>query len=138
MGKIYSEAEEVLMCMGPDPNGCADSLGSLFEDINLMLDGTIPQISGNWNSFPAADVENPLVHDDRWKAFRVLLDHAWFWRDWVVQEASLAKKAHFLWGDTCIEWLRLMRAYTWGYERVGPSINVWIPEAHTNVYTFRY
>lgn len=138
MGKIYSEAEEVLMCMGPDPNGCAESLRSLFEDINVMLDEIIPQISGDWNSFPPADVKNPLVHDDRWKAFRVFREHAWFWRGWVVQEASLARKAHFLWGDTRIEWLHLMRAYTWGYERVGPSINVWMPEAHTNVYTFRY
>lgn len=138
MGKIYSEAEGVLMCMGPDPNGCADSLRSLFEEINLMLDGIMPQISSDWNSFPAADVDNPLVHDERWKAFHVLLDHAWFWRGWVVQEASVAKKAHFLWGDTRIEWLQLMRAYTWGWRRAGYRINVWIPDAHTNIYIGRY
>lgn len=121
MGRVYSEAERVLICLGSDQDNHAAALQSLVQDVDLMVKTTLSKISGDWNSFPAPGHREPLVLDKRWQALEAVVYHSWFWRTWVVQEATLAREACFIWGDVHISWLPLMRTWFWGWERVGPA-----------------
>lgn len=46
----------------------------------------------------------------RWLAFIELLDHPWFDRAWVVQEAALVSRTTVIYGDMRIPWEILITA----------------------------
>lgn len=114
MGKIYSQATRVLICLGSDQtDGCAQQLQSLVHDFNRMFQRTLEKITDDYDSFPFPDDDDPLLSDPRWQSCVSLEKHTWNDRGWVVQEAGLAKDALLLWGKAQIPWLWLLRIITW-------------------------
>lgn len=120
MGKIYSQAVKVLICFSPDQTGgCAQQAHDFLHDVNNTFERTLEGISGDWDSFPMPEDDEPLISDPRWSSWDSLVSQPWFKRGWVVQEAGLAKDALLLWGRARIHWLWIQRLMVWGSLRLG-------------------
>ncbi|KAF6808833.1 ankyrin and het domain protein [Colletotrichum sojae] len=113
MSRIYSRAEQVLVCLGGDPEDSAPEAASLVRDVCSRVLATYPMIDLSPGSFPDPPVDGSLAHDPRWPSVALLLATDWFKRGWVVQECGLARAAVLLWGSSEIPWVAFMR--TWLY-----------------------
>lgn len=111
MGQIYSKAEKVLLCIGPDHADDAEQASRLTHDANAMILATFKVVGYSPGSFPYPKHGEMLETDSRWTSFAAMLEAPWFRRGWVVQESGLAKNAVILWGDSQIPWDSVMR--TW-------------------------
>lgn len=140
MSKIYSQAMRVLICFGPDrTGGCAQLVQSFLHDINEMFEDTLPEIRGDWDSFPLLDDDDSLLSDSRWSSWASFVRQPWFKRGWVVQEAGLARDALLFWGPAWIHWLWVQRAMAWHIRRsrrrqVIPAS----ADLHISIYAIRY
>lgn len=124
MGKIYRFAKSVLIYIGSDDDSHGAAVISLLEDVNRMIKDTCQQIDMSWNSFPEnTGKETPFLEDPRWHSLHVFVSESWFDRGWVVQEAALARRAQVIWGQTLLEWDKLMRLYVWFTTRGGQIYN---------------
>ncbi|EAT87824.1 hypothetical protein HBI56_118160 [Parastagonospora nodorum] len=120
MGKIYRFAKSVLIYIGSDDDSHGPAVISLLEDVNQMIEDTCQQIDMSWNSFPEDSAEEtPFWRDPRWNSLHVFVSQSWFDRAWVVQEAALAHRAQVIWGQSLLEWEKLMRLYIWFTTRGG-------------------
>lgn len=113
MGKIYSNALRVLICLGNDNEGHARKAMSLIKDVSDMVAKTLTECEQTYNTFPHLAPDDPWFQDDRWPAYNCLLWRPWFDRGWVVQEAALAQDAVFLWGEAECGWIPFMDTQTW-------------------------
>lgn len=115
MGELYSSADRVLLCLGKDPDYLeeAESVASLLRDTDSLVFTKLREIAIDWDTFPETEANNPLLADERWAAFRALLEQPWFERGWVVQEVWLGADVRVLWGESEFDWLSLVRAYSW-------------------------
>ncbi|KAL9618267.1 MAG: hypothetical protein Q9160_006978 [Pyrenula sp. 1 TL-2023] len=113
MGRIYSTAKRVLICLGPDPKGHAECVASLLAQLDKYILETAKDCNYVINSFPYPESSDPIFSDPRWSDYKVMAEHPWFERGWVVQEAGLAAEAALLWGAKSIPWPSLMRVATW-------------------------
>jgi hypothetical protein len=113
MGSIYSEAQRVLICLGPDDVGCAPRAVSLIKEVNQMVEAQFRKTKFRPNRFPYPDENDPLLVDERWPFVRRMVTRPWFSRGWVVQEAGLAREAMILWGGVECPWFVLLRAIIW-------------------------
>lgn len=93
MGKIYSNASRVLICLGKDEEGHAPKAMSLVKDVSNMVAKTLPECEQAYDSFPDLDPDDPWFQDDRWPAYNSLFSRPWFDRGWVLQEVALAQDA---------------------------------------------
>jgi hypothetical protein len=80
MGRIYTEANIVLVYMGEDRNGRAADVASLLRDYGPILarPGATAELMQLWRlgCSPAQDV--------RWQALRAVMGMPWFRRAWVL------------------------------------------------------
>lgn len=113
MGKIYSNASKVLICLGNDDEGQAQRAMSLVEDLSDMIAKTLPECEQKYASFPWLAPDDPWFHDDRWTAYNSLTFRPWFSRGWALQEAALAQDAVVLWGEAECSWMTLMDTQIW-------------------------
>lgn len=117
MGKIYSNAYRVLICLGKDDGGNAQKAMSLVKDVSDMVVQTLPECEQTYGSFPWLNPNARLLQDDRWPAYHSLLSRPWFRRGWVVQEAALAKDVVVLWGEAECSWISFMDTGIWANQR---------------------
>lgn len=113
MGKIYSSASRVLICLGNDDKGHARRAMSLVEDLSNMIAKTLTECEQTGDEFPHLAPGDPLHKDDRWPAYSSLASRPWFGRGWVLQEAALARDAVILWGDAECSWISFMDTQLW-------------------------
>uniref|UniRef100_A0A8H7KEA7 Heterokaryon incompatibility domain-containing protein n=1 Tax=Bionectria ochroleuca TaxID=29856 RepID=A0A8H7KEA7_BIOOC len=113
MGDIYLRAERVLIYLGAHDYNLAKEAISLISDINTTK--LLEIASKDDVAIPFAQNDDPIIADERWKAFFLMLRQIWFTRGWTIQEAWLAQNAVVLWGENDLEvpWLDLVRAYLW-------------------------
>jgi hypothetical protein len=99
MGKVYENAEEVLVWLGRDSEGIAEDCFNLIRETNEYLDHQL-EIYGSTLDMPIITKASPISLDkSRWNKVRTLCDMPWFRRLWVVQEAALAKQCTLLLGN---------------------------------------
>ncbi|KAH8763895.1 heterokaryon incompatibility protein-domain-containing protein [Hyaloscypha sp. PMI_1271] len=99
MGKVYENAEEVLVWLGSDSEGIAEDCFNLIRDTNEYLDHQLEIYGRPWD-MPTITKASPISFDkSRWNKVRTLTKMPWFTRLWVVQEAALAKQCVLLWGN---------------------------------------
>jgi hypothetical protein len=99
MGKVYENAEEVLVWLGNDSEGIAEDCFNLIRETNEYLDHQY-EIYGSIRDMPRITKASPISLDKlRWNKVRTLTKMPWFRRLWVVQEAALAKQCTLLWGN---------------------------------------
>lgn len=113
MGKIYSTASRVLICLGNDIEGHAQRAMSLVKDLSNMIAKTLHECGQTYNSFPYLAPGDPWLQDDRWPAYKSLLCRPWFSRGWTLQEAALARDAVVLWGEAECSWISFMDTEIW-------------------------
>lgn len=113
MGKIYSSASRVLICLGNDDEGHAQKAMSLVKDLSNMIAKTLHECGQTYNSFPYLAPDDPWFQDERWPAYSSLLSRPWFHRGWVLQEAALARDAVVLWGGAECNWSPFMDTQIW-------------------------
>jgi hypothetical protein len=85
MGRIYEEADTVLVWLGPSSDGL-ERVDVLFKE---LLHSTQLQRKGHIAGL------NQILE--------TLLSRPWFWRRWIVQEVLLAKQATLLCGNHTID-----------------------------------
>ncbi|KAJ3493563.1 hypothetical protein NLG97_g4653 [Lecanicillium saksenae] len=99
MGKIYSQAEKVVIWLGPAMNG---------SDLAIAhLPGLLKWAASLRSSFRVPGQPLQLPEDvpvEAVAAFGHLYTRAWFNRAWTVQEVFLAKTKTFLCGGRLVEW----------------------------------
>ena len=117
MGRIYGTAKQVLICLGPDPEGHAKAAGSLVAQMDKFILRVAKDCNYASNSFPWPDTNDEILSDLRWADFGVMVVQPWFRRGWVVQEAGLAAEAVLLWGATAISWPSIVRVSAWASGR---------------------
>ncbi|KAF6814341.1 ankyrin and het domain protein, partial [Colletotrichum plurivorum] len=123
MSRLYSRAEQVLVCIGWDPEGRAPEATSLVEEVCSRVLATYPTIDLSPASFPDPQANDSLARDRRWDSLALLIATDWFKRGWVVQEGGLARAAVILWGSSEIPWLAFMRTWLYAerlYKTAGP------------------
>jgi hypothetical protein len=99
MGKVYENAEEVLVWLGRDSEGIAEDCFNLIRETNEYLDDQY-EIYRGIRDIPTITKASPMSFDkSRWNNVRTLIKMPWFTRLWVVQEAALAKQCTLLWGN---------------------------------------
>lgn len=135
MGEIYKKSTCTLICLGPSYHGHASIVEGLLTDVDERMQSVFGRANFDWsvNSFPFPDKDDPLLSHSGWTSFGILLSQPWFRRGWVVQEAALGPDAVVRWGDTNIDWLKLMRTYIWCIRRALklPSFErLWLSKLH--------
>ena len=99
MGKVYENAEEVLVWLGSDGEGIAEDCFNLIRKTNEYLDHQVV-FYGDFRDMPTITKASAISFDkSRWSKVRTLVKMPWFTRLWVVQEAALAKQCTLLWGN---------------------------------------
>jgi hypothetical protein len=143
MGHIYRHASRVLIYMGSDHQGHGPQVCSLLDTICTTIDGILPIIKDDWNTFPYPEQNDGIFTDLRWESLRLLLEETWFSRGWVVREAGFAQDGQVYWGNCEFSWNSLMRTCNWLYKRgaktlYATGIDRKIPLAHIEVFEDRY
>lgn len=128
MADIYSQAKQVLICLGPDNDGHAERAFSFIRDVNIMVEDNL-RICESWDSFPNLPLTHSLLHDTRWESFRAFTKHPWFYRGWVIQEATLATRAEVFYGRLKCDWLHILRIFTWKVKRIGSAFEKYNPNS---------
>jgi hypothetical protein len=126
MGKIYEQAKQVLVCLGPDPDGGASDVAAL-----IMENADLVSRYGSVEEMPILPQDDPVFDDPRWKAVATMTNCVWFTRTWVVQEVGLASNPRALYGDVEFSYHDLMTLATW----VTRCASHLTPRANVDFYT---
>ncbi|KAG8532915.1 uncharacterized protein KY384_002793 [Bacidia gigantensis] len=95
MGSIYSQAQMVLIWLGPNDHEDTERARALIDHMTTyrMRDQETPPTLQEARDYFTM-IERPL-----WNAFAGILRRPWFERVWVIQEAANASKGLFIVGD---------------------------------------
>lgn len=104
MGRIYSNAKQVRIWLGPPQPD--DAL------VNKSLKELIVKGYAQLGSDPATHMFFPKLKHGGWEALEAFLNRPWFSRVWILQEAILASKAMVAFGEFQYEWKVLVLALT--------------------------
>lgn len=118
MGRIYSQALRTLICLGLKSRGDAPVAMEILHEVNALVKNQLRGLERHKASERTSELPFPGKHDlvlqdPRWKSVRALMEHPWFDRAWVVQEATLAEDARVLWGSSEIDWVVVLRVLYW-------------------------
>lgn len=115
MGQIYQRSRCTLICLGCSSQRWPREVAALISNVEKMMDEILddPGFSGDWDSFPYPEADDPLLSDKRWKSWEKLVNEPWFERGWVVQEAALGPECRVLWAGEDIPWLSILRVEHW-------------------------
>jgi len=121
MWKIYSQAREVRVWFGPDPDGCANQVIEILENLRNRAE----QVAERSNSTTSELLSNTVIYVDaqrgvpslanlksfaeefstkRREGFYNFLRHPWFRRAWIVQEVVMSNNAVVYWGASSVPW----------------------------------
>ncbi|KAJ0116046.1 Heterokaryon incompatibility protein 6 [Diaporthe amygdali] len=140
MAGVYSQATQVLICLGPDDDDHAERAFSFIRDVNRVIEDQLRSCHG-WDSFPEVPLTHPLLHDTRWESFSAFTKKAWFYRGWVIQEATLAPKAQVIYGRLNCDWSHVLRIFTWKVRRIESAFEKYNPNSlvlHIDSYQSRF
>jgi hypothetical protein len=77
-----------------------------------------------WDIFPYLEERDVFLRSQEWGFVEALNRNEWFERGWVVREASLARQAVVVWGDTVLQWNDLIRTAIWCGTRAKKDMNM--------------
>ncbi|KAI1449829.1 heterokaryon incompatibility protein-domain-containing protein [Annulohypoxylon stygium] len=108
MHAIYRQATEVWVWLGPGSSGSEDAI-ALLPQIAAVGESAFARIT----EFPKPTLESeglPSFSSPVWTSVYELIDHPWYSRVWIVQEAALASRIKVLQGKHEISWTMLDKA----------------------------
>lgn len=103
MGKIYGQADEVILWIGPASEDSSVAMDFVHEINTTMLsegEEINPDLyKYSMNKF-SANPKNQL----KWEALSSLCDRMYWKRRWIIQEIALAPRCIIQCGDTVLDW----------------------------------
>ncbi|KAF4997561.1 hypothetical protein FGRMN_3766 [Fusarium graminum] len=93
MGDIYKSARQVIVWLGE----AADNSHLVFEHLKDSLDESLD--------------DPPVVTESKRRAWNALVKRPWFFRTWVIQEISLARRAVIMCGKDSTLWRNLEQGW---------------------------
>lgn len=118
MGKIYEQANRVLIYLGNDDEEIAEDCFKLIRETNEYFDKQF-EIYGctsqnDLHKIPRIVPNGPICSDKtRWSKVNKLVDLPWFTRVWVLQEVGLAATAVLLWGSQGLNFSEIVELALW-------------------------
>jgi hypothetical protein len=114
MALIFSNAQQVLMWLGPDPQNLArDAIELMGMIVPIWSDAVTSQIRTFLSDEQLHARGLPARSDPRWKALGNFFDNPYFTRIWIVQEVRVAQKWTMLWGNSIIDFDGLLKSVAW-------------------------
>ncbi|KAI9692699.1 MAG: hypothetical protein M1820_009450 [Bogoriella megaspora] len=115
MHNIYSRANEVWVWLGTGREDSKEAIALLprIAEVGKEVNGDSMQKS------PRPTLESkglPGLSSPMWQTVYSLIYNPWFFRLWIVQEASLAKRVRVLYGSNEVDWKELEEAVDLGTE----------------------
>lgn len=113
MDKIYTNAEQVVVWLGEPgflTKGAPSSFAALPDDIDRIYFSELFNFRGMEGVFSLKTWESWVPMAKRWLPVVGVLNHAWFSRVWVLQEAILARDLTFFHGREEIKLERIKTA----------------------------
>lgn len=112
MGRIFSRAEQAIMCLGPDLNNYAPRVVPFFQE---LLQSRMRPLSHGTAISDGRLLEDglPELSSIKWTALRDLLQVPYFERVWIIQEVMLGSSKFILWGSKELLWEDLVAVLTW-------------------------
>jgi hypothetical protein len=101
MGHIYSNAEQVVVWMGPVADDIAFAAAASLTLISKACRAVTDGKSYVYTDYKDVKIPQEEYDTIAWDALHQLFSQRWFRRIWCVQEVRLAKQAKVLWGDSC-------------------------------------
>ena len=132
MGQIYAVGERTIIHLGIDPDGHAEAVASLLEEITQGIEDQGGSLIDS-RFVPQLAMDDPLSVDQRWRSYQIMVAHDWFSRTWTVQEAALGDDPYILWGTTKIPWLRVTGINQWLLSKarhVWFHLKPWLNDVH--------
>ncbi|CAG5184830.1 uncharacterized protein ALTATR162_LOCUS11103 [Alternaria atra] len=132
MGRIYAVGERTIIHLGTDPDGHAEAVASLLEEITQQIEHQGGSLIDS-RFVPQLAMDDPLSTDQRWKSYKIMVAHDWFSRTWTVQEAALGDDPYILWGTRKIPWLRVTGVNQWLLSKarhVWFHLKPWLNDVH--------
>lgn len=141
MGPIYNRARRVLIHLAGDDGGHAHRAATFVSEKVAV----IRQMPGDGLAtapYPSAEEIQLVMEDPRLQSVKCLLDHQWFERGWVIQEAVLARDAVVIWGSRMTaRFDSLMICHSWlfrSFRGVYAKYNVNPLSVLSNLYRYRF
>lgn len=118
MGLIYNRATRVLIHLAGDDSGHAHGVATFVSEKLAVIRQSYSKDPGAVPLLSAEELQL-LTEDPRFQSAKHLLDHSWFERGWVIQEAVLAKDAVIIWDSRRVSRLKsLMICHSWLFRGV--------------------
>lgn len=153
MGRVYKTSRNNLICLGglylcgKDEESIRNIVydaASIVNEVHGMIQQVFSDPAFIWrpNDFPWHEKKenDPLVLDTRWNAWDKMLQHPWFSRGWMVQEAAFGPNASVVWTKSIqIPWISVLMVNYWVSWRLRvfrPAIITMRP-LHSDLYWIR-
>jgi hypothetical protein len=117
MDAIYRNARRVVVWLGADTEGIADSCFGLIQAAGTYL-GRIWREYDDMDAIPIINLPDPISGPAVWEPASRLLRLPWFSRVWVVQEVAVARDCVFRWGDCQMLIVHLAELVIWMQYRI--------------------
>jgi len=109
MGQIYTQAQRVVVWLGPEDAFVRPALSLLFKlcTTDFARASELRQLGDDEKCIM---LKVPSVTSSAWWACFAFLNRAWFTRSWIVQELALAPRLHVQCGVLSFSWEALTQA----------------------------
>jgi hypothetical protein len=108
MGKIYSQARQVLIWLGAETDHDSEALNAVSQLETILR--TPPPIIGDIHALNTPEFLSRMINSiprSSWLQIAYLLQRPWFQRVWVIQEVLVAHSAQLFNGSKSIAWSTL-------------------------------
>jgi hypothetical protein len=108
INSIFRRASLVSAWLGPSQD--AHHVQRVFAQLHFLREGR------GWSGENIRDYalnqaySNEQRAKTEWRAVAGFFRNPWFYRVWIVQEATVAKKLHVMYGSICMDWIHIGRA----------------------------
>ncbi|KAN0122840.1 Heterokaryon incompatibility protein (HET) domain containing protein, partial [Hyaloscypha variabilis] len=108
MNNIFRRASLVSAWLGPSQD--AHHVQRVFAWLHFLREGRGWSGENIGNHALNQAYSNEQRATMEWRAVAEFFRNPWFYRVWIVQEATVAKKLHIIYGGICMDWIHIGRA----------------------------
>jgi hypothetical protein len=113
MGKIFKEAERVLVWLGNDEYGKSGEVIDFLHDLESKIDDNAKSVESGQLGLKFAPRDLTSREKTQFEGLARLFNHPWFRRVWTLQEIGLATHASVFYGNAETSFMSLMKVLGW-------------------------
>lgn len=142
MGPIYKQARRVLIHLAGDDGGHAHGVSTFVSEKLAIIRRQMPVDELARFPHPSAEETQLVSEDPRLQSIKHMLEHPWFERGWVIQEAVLARDSVIIWGARMtVGFDSFMICYSWLMKRFWSAFDkskIEPPNVLHHLYLYRF